>query len=266
MLAAACAPRARVTEYAKASPSAASNASVAPSQVIKPWSQIAEQRPSPPNLPSLDQAETALSRKPRDPQANLTYAFVLYQSQAFEMAAAAFDKTAALMPDNPTPRLYQGYALMAWGVVTQARDAFQKVTTLKGADRHSVSEAYLQIGTLEYLFLKDNTAAKAAFAKSLASNPKQAMASMGAGTIAAENKQWDEARAGFTEAAKNAQKPKEKAKAYACLGLLHQQTGDWKQAAAYYEKSLATDPDNRMVKQGLAALKTAPEKPLPPKS
>ena len=115
------------------------------------------------------------------------------------------------------------------------------------------SQIFLQIGNIDFQQQKD-VAARTAFTKSMALNPKQGGAKIALGTYAAMDKQPAKAKTLFAEAVRDMPSSRLRGKGYAGLGLLAEQAHDKAGAAANYKKALSDDPNNSAAKAGIARL------------
>ncbi|GAB4461909.1 MAG: hypothetical protein OHK0029_27900 [Armatimonadaceae bacterium] len=228
---------------------------LANAEPIKPLPRIAEENPAPENLPPLDKAEAAVSEKPDDGAAQLQLAFVLYRARAYADASRAFERATALLPDDPTPLIYLGYTQLAVGALNSAIETYEKVLKLeeKGVSRDILSEAYLQIGNAQGA-LGNLDKAREAFSKSIGYNPKQGLASLALGALAAEKGNLDQAKDFWTDAVTDLPKGRHQAQAYASLGKLAEMQKDPKTAATRYRKALTIDEENTWAKQGMERL------------
>jgi tetratricopeptide (TPR) repeat protein len=221
-----------------------------PRENIIPLPGIADEHPAPADTLGLDKAETAQAARPNGPKENLDLAFSYYKAKAYSDAASAFDRTARLMPNNPTPVLYLAYTQMAIGALEPAVTTLQRLTTLKGVSHDMISEAYLEIGNCEGALGRDDKAMEA-FSKSLANNPKNGLASLALGAWAAQNKRYGQARDFLNDAANDLPPGRHKGQAHAALGRLAEEQKDVKTAWVEYKKAIALDQDNAWAKDGL---------------
>jgi tetratricopeptide (TPR) repeat protein len=253
-----CAPRATETPGTSAVPSPAASAALTAGE--KPWPRISKDRPAPSGVPSLDTAETAATEKPNDPKAVINLGYAQYAAQDFRHAVGSFEKAVSVAPSDPQPLLYLGYSQMGEGMHKEAVATFQRVVDLKGVSREILSEAYFQMGDVQYLFLSDEKAAREAYSKSIGNNPKKASASLALGAIAAQRGQMVQARDFFEDALRDASTPVDKAKAEVFLGIIAQRAGDNKTAGVHFNKAIALDPTSQAAKQGIADLAARPLK------
>lgn len=236
------------------------NGGASAAEPIKPMPGIAEEYPAPANLPSLDIAETARAAKPDGAKENLTLAYCYYQAKAFAQAAPAFERAIQLSPNDPQPYLYLGYTQMAAGALDSAIKTFDSVLALPDISRDVKSVAYLNKGyALGALGKKQ--AAREAFVQSLGNNTKQGLASLALGGFAAEQKQTEQARDFFTDAARDLGPGRHQARAFSGLGLLSEQAGDIKAARTYYKQALDANKDDEdtWARDGLKRLAGKPD-------
>lgn len=247
---------ARKPGFPDAAKTAAANEDpLAGAERITPLPRVAEEHPGPKLTLNLDQAETALSEKPNDPQRNLTLAYVYYGAKAYNDAARAFEKSARLLPSDPQPLLYLGYTQMAVGALDSAIKTFESVIARKDVSRDVQSEAYLQIGNAQGA-LGNDTKAVEAFTQSLGHNPKQGLASLALGGWAARNKRYGQARDFLKDAVNTLPPGRHQAQAHAALGRVAEAQKDAKTAEAEYKKALGLDADNAWAQDGLKRLHT----------
>ena len=246
----------RPTPPSASSASSAASAAAPTTPTTRPLTEPAGRHPAPADTPDLDRAESAAAAAPRDPAANLACAFTYYKIKAYTQAAPAFEKVHQLRPRDPLPLLYLGWTQMAIGTLPDAIDTFQKVTALPTLTPAQKSDAFLALGDCQYALHHDEQAAEA-YARSLGADSKQGMASLALGTFAAGKGRAAQARSFFTDATHDLTGPREKARAWTCLGLLSEQEKNLKAAAAAYQKALALDPENGYAKKALTRLKPA---------
>ena len=248
-LVAGCAPKVTV-------PTTVAAASALPAPILTPLSGAALRHPTPGNQNAplnLDAAETRASQHLEDVNAQRDAAYCYYRLQAFVQAVPAFQKVLVLAPNSVSDRLYLGYAQMAAGTLDDAVATFLAVTSVKGVTPADTSSAYLEIGSCDLALQRDDQASEA-FARSLAADAHQGMASLGLGTYDAAKGKTAEARIAFTNAARDLPRPQDRAKAYACLGRLDEEAKKPTVALGEYRQALALDARNSWARKALARL------------
>ncbi|MES2461061.1 MAG: tetratricopeptide repeat protein [Armatimonadota bacterium] len=231
-------------------PSPAASQAVGAGDVSKAFPSIALDYPPLGEVPGIDAAETEVAKDGNSAAAlrNLGYAY--YKAAAYPQAAEYFEKSAKVAPDQPETLLFAGQSYMGMGDLDKALASLTKASALKGGKAEVKSLAFLQMGNCLFQQQKD-PAAKAAFTKSLALNPKQGAAKIALGTYAAMDKQTAKAKTLFTEATRDLASSRVRGKAYASLGLIAEQAGDKAGALANYKKALSDDPNSAAAKAGI---------------
>lgn len=258
LLAAGCGPHKSPREIelgsrAEDAPSPAASAATVVGTAENAFPSIALDYPPPGEAPGVDAAETAAVTAPKSAGAALTLGYAYYRSAAYSQAIESFDKAAALAPTQPEPLLYAAQSAMGVGVLPKALTDLTKASVLPKVSPEIRSQIFLQTGNIDFLQQKD-AAARIAFAKSLALNPKQGGAKIALGTYAAMDKQPARAKTFFAEAVRDLPSSRLRGKGYVGLGMLSEQAHDKPGAAANYKKALSDDPNNSAAKQGLQRL------------
>jgi tetratricopeptide (TPR) repeat protein len=231
-------------------PSPTASADAFAGNTANAFPSIALDYPPPGEIPSVDGAETAAVTDPKSATAQLNLGYAYYKEAAYGQAIEYFEKAGKLAPTRPEPLLYSGQSYMGVGDLDKALESLAKASEFKNASPEMRSLAFLQIGNCLFQ-LKNDPAAKAAFAKSLALNPKQGAAKIALGTYLAMEKETGKAKSLFSAAVKELPSSRIRGKAYASLGFLAEQERKKSDAAASYQKALADDPNNSAAKAGM---------------
>lgn len=235
-------------------PSPVASAALPAGDDAKAFPSIALDYPPQGEVPGIDGAETAAAAAPKSATALLNLGYAYYKAAAYAPAVGYLEKAATLAPTRPEPLLYAGQSYMGLGDIDKALPTLTKASGLKNVPPGILSLIFLQIGNCLFQQQKD-TAAKAAFTRSLALDPKQGAAQIALGTYAAMEKQPAKAKGLFLEAAKRLPSSRLRGKAYASLGLIAEQAGDKLGATANYKKALVDDPKSAAAIAGVNRIK-----------
>jgi superkiller protein 3 len=235
------------------SPADAAAASPAPTPAAAGDPSVFERIPAPKGLPPLDAAETAVSTKPDDGKALLTLGLVYYDARDVRDAVATLEKAAAKLPEDPTALRYLAAAYIAQGNRDGAVGALRRYANVFAVPKERRAAAQKAAGDLLWAD-GDLDDAAAAFRKALELDPKNGEASLALGAYAAEKKDRAGAKKYLDAAARDLPAGPPRARAYAALGLLAEQAGDKKAAAAAYKQALAQNPKEERAAAGAARL------------